>query len=311
MKNKSILMILILMSLITIAHTTVPIEVFTEPDPPSVFNAWAGGLSQYYYLNVHRSEVTTDLSYVARRNPNEYALIIPGSGRVLIPSSELFEWVEKGGIVIVMDESTYIYPLLDRLGLRIERSFNSIDSATCNIDGEIITVVFNVYVVLRNVDNLKGNTTPICLIDGNPVAWKIPYGRGVFYVIGDSSIVINEVLSQHSISSENMLFLEILVQRRKIIFYDSFTRKEVTTMERLLDVLSWFINVVTHAAGVIKTQDMLIRIVAYTVLAVIPASILFIMIGELELPLRYKEELLKPSEVLDQVKRKLRKYVGA
>lgn len=308
MRNKSIVIILFLISLVAIAHTTVPIEVFTEPDPPSVYNMAGGGLSGYYYDNVLRSEVISEIDDITRRNPGEYALIIPGSGKILTPSPGLFEWVEKGGIIIVMDESLHITPLLDRLGLIIERSLSSIDRATCNVNDKVINVTFNVYVVLKAIKDHRGDAIPICFINSEIVAWRVQYGKGIFYIIGDSSIVINEMLVYQKIASDNLLFLNTLIQGRKIAFYDSFTRRETTTLEKLLGVLSWFVSVITHATLVVKEQDLLTRTMIYIVLSVIPTSLLFVMISELELTLKDKRGLLKLDEVLNQVKQKLSKY---
>jgi len=306
---KSNIIVIALLILIAVSQATVAVEVFTEYDPPSVSNMKPGGLSQFYTENFAKVIVVKDAVDVYGKHPSRHALLIPGLGTAIdaISFQRILKWVEEGGILVLMDETDKSAGLLQRLGLVPSSTTElEVEDARCVVNGLEINVTFNKYVTLRKAAE-GGLMEPVCTIRGDVVAWKINYGGGVIYVLGDSSLVINEMVDYPDIKSRNVEFLNALTSHRKIIIYDTYTAKRQVFLENVMGALSLLVRAATRGAELVKEGDLLIRVAVYVSL---PALVTLILASSIiPLPLVTTERrAVDTYKVVNAVKKEVEKY---
>lgn len=307
MKNN--IFILALLLIIAVSQASVAMEVFTEQDPPSVHNMKPGGLSQFYAENFAKIIVVKEALDVYSKDPSRHALLIPGFGAIIdtISFQKILKWVEEGGVLVLMDETDKSADMMYRLGLVPSNTTElEVEDAKCIVNGLEINVTFNKYITLHRA---KGSELiePICTIKGNVVAWKISYGKGTIYVLGDSSLVINEMVDYPDIKERNVEFLNTLTLHRKIIIYDTYTTKKQVILENAMSILSMLIRAATRGAELVKEGDMLVRTTVYVSLSALITLILVSSITPLPLAVTEKK-VVDVYKVVDAIRKEVDKY---
>lgn len=260
-QSKILSIIILLIILLVVSHTKTPLYSVIERDPPSPFNYGPGGISKFYIDEIYKRRV--ELIYTPARLsyyiPNRYALLIIGPDDYIEDYKEIFLWVGRGGITIVMDELNYSITLLNSLGIQQGSMYSTIAIGSCSIGNQSLNVLFNVFRVLE-VNN--SNASTLCLVNGLPTAFTIPYGNGTFIIFSDSSIVINNVMDS-IYAMNNSLCIDYLIGGRGVIIYEGsriYSTVEAKVIAYMLNTVFLSINMlITYLLGF----DILRRVIAF------------------------------------------------
>ncbi|MEM1623691.1 MAG: DUF4350 domain-containing protein [Sulfolobales archaeon] len=214
--SRTLLLSTLALWLVLLSVMQIPFVQSLEGDPPSLYNRSDGGLSELVSaMTIYRKvKVAKSVDDVWAYEPRSSILLILGLD--VFPEEHeihrILKWVERGGVLIVLDELTTPRPLLEKLNLEIGALVSDISLGECYVGGFNRTVLFNVY---REV--LGGK--PICWVGSTPVAAEVRYGSGRVLVFGDSSIFINEVLRSRY-RQVHLSFALSLLDRDTVVFYE-------------------------------------------------------------------------------------------
>ena len=237
---------LLLIVFLLIIYSGIEISRSITGDPPSIYNDGNGGVSMYFSRKLLSNGVSIIYSFdeLTRYVPSRYILFIIGPDEPLRNNDVeyILRWTSSGGIVVVMDETENISSLLIRLGIDLEGSRIDVSRGVCRINNKTYTVVFDVYTYLStNMDY-----APICWIGKYVLGYRVGYGKGIIYIIGDSSLVINEILYKPIISKNNTLFVDQLIDGRRIILYEGSRPFIYTRSHMLLTSINGFLDGVAN-----------------------------------------------------------------
>ncbi|MEM1526572.1 MAG: DUF4350 domain-containing protein [Ignisphaera sp.] len=224
--SSALFILIILVALIMLSQSATVVWRTLEKDPPSVFNYGPGGVSYFYADAIIRAgdvNVIYDLSELRSYNPQKYVLILLSPD---IPLSDkevdsVLSWVEIGGTAIVGDEVNTTFLLTSKLGFQQTYRLPALLTSQCYLaNGSIIEVLLNVFVIYAPV-NASVPFQPICVNEYGPMVYNIVYGRGRIYLMGDSSVVINEIFVKAPASfNNNTAFVYGLVGDKSIVVYE-------------------------------------------------------------------------------------------
>jgi hypothetical protein len=129
----------------------------------------------------------------------------------------VLKWVSMGGVLILMDETNNTRELAGTFGVIYGPLRMRIGKAYCTINGRRITVLFNIY---RELKPTGSGCMVLCRVGGAPTAVRTRYGAGTVYIVGDSSIVINELYFKNEYTEGNEAFVNQMVGNRMILVYE-------------------------------------------------------------------------------------------
>ncbi|MET1160398.1 MAG: DUF4350 domain-containing protein [Thermoprotei archaeon] len=300
---------ILLLSLLIILYSGVKLRGGITGDPPSLYNLGAGGVSRFFTEKLINPGVTViyDFNALNRYSPEQYVLFIIGPDQELREASPVLEWVEKGGIMILMDETENSILLMKELGISYVMRLMRIDKAVCIIDNQTITILVNVYAVL---DSNTADAVPICRIGDSTVAYMVEYGEGVFYIIGDSSIVINEVLMKSIMAENNTRLVDLLIGNRKILIYEGGRKYEYVELAIIASYIDSFLRGISVLTNTLFSPDLLWRTARVLMLAVIVSLIVIIKYGFPSPPHAVsKRSVHKEEDVRKMIERGLKKWM--
>lgn len=198
----------------------IPLVQGVIGDPPSLYNRGDGGLSELVSITTiyRRVKVVRSADDVWQHDPSTTSLLLSGLDLFLREHEmqQLLRWVEKGGFLVVMDEYRTPQLLYEKINISAGPLVNAVTVGYCTVGAHKYPVLFNVY---REV----GGGRPVCWVDNAPVGAEVAYGRGRILVLGDSSVLINEVMrSKHR--QAQLSFGLALLDRETIAFYEGGRR---------------------------------------------------------------------------------------
>ncbi|MEL9909446.1 MAG: DUF4350 domain-containing protein [Ignisphaera sp.] len=189
-------------------------------DPPSVYNNMPGGLTIFTSSEAleRRVDIIYSLDDIYRYDPGKYALLIVGPDTRVDASPRLRQWIEDGGLLIVMDETMNTEGLLRGFDIYLGNTpaIQEIATGVCSTGNANIKVVFNVYTVVYSTSNY----TVLCRVNDKTTGLSRSIGGGMVIAIGDSSLVINEVLSKGGAWYGNRLFIDMVSDGRGLVVYE-------------------------------------------------------------------------------------------
>ncbi len=214
---------LVALWLALLSTAQIPLVQSLMGDPPSLHNRGDGGLSELLSaMTVYRRvKVIANLDDLWQYDPGSSVLVLSGLDSPPAEREVLqaLRWVESGGKILVLDEYETPKPLLARLGASFGPLVAEISVGECRVGGSEYQVLFNVY---RGVDG----GTPICWVGGTPVAAQVSLGSGSVVVLGDSSLLINELMRSRYRQAHLLLALALL-DRGTVVFYEGGRRTAV------------------------------------------------------------------------------------
>jgi len=95
------------------------------------------------------------------------------------------------------------------------------------------------------------NASSLCVYGDSILAIERSYGEGLFIVIGDSSIVINDVLLKSPLATNNTLFMDYVIGERDIILYEGSRIYRSIDAEIFIGILNALINALSFIASLI------------------------------------------------------------
>ncbi|MEM1707040.1 MAG: DUF4350 domain-containing protein [Sulfolobales archaeon] len=214
--SRTIVLSILTLWLVFLSIMQIPFIQSLVGDPPSLYNRGDGGLSELVSaMTIYRKiKVARSIDDVWSYEPGSSIMLVLGLD--FFPKEyevlQLLRWVERGGVLIVLDEFTTPRPLLEKLNLEIGTLVSDVSLGECYVNGFNRTILFNVY---REV--LGGE--PICWVGNVPVAAEVRYGGGKVLVFGDSSIFINEILRSRY-RQAHLSFALSLLNRDTVVFFE-------------------------------------------------------------------------------------------
>jgi hypothetical protein len=242
-----------------------------EYDPPSVFNDGPGGLSGYVFYATFRKGLDiifsfTELNYYT--NPSRYALLIVGPDKSFSDINYVLEWIKRGGVVIVLDEYNYSLSLLKYFGFDLGTLFNVKSIAICELNNLNLTIYVNVF---REVKP-PSNSSTICRYGYAPIAIALNYGNGRIIVVGDSSLVINEIsIKAPQWYTANTAFIDAITEGRNIVLFEGARIYRQETSFTILYYISTFPNLITNLVNYIFNQPINLRALIVVIISFISA----------------------------------------
>ncbi len=271
-----LLALLILAALLLLFYPkNIYVEGSLVGDPPSVFNVKNGGVSTYFRVKapLHGLVVIYSFSELEKYSPNHYALFIIGPDREVAPSGELENWVRRGGTLIIMDESDNTRSLVRAFGVEYGSLEREIKLGNCTFNGRVLIVLFNVY---RDLKPVHGGCTVICRVRNDTVALETRYGSGRVYVVGDSSLVINELYIKNQNIWDNPLFVDEMIGDRKILVYEGARNYTHETVYGTGKILSGIADLLRDSASSVFNDTTIL--VASKISGIIIAATIFLFI---------------------------------
>lgn len=265
--SRALTISILLLALLMISASSTPIVITIERDPPSVFNVGAGGISGYIFdliASGRRVEVIYSLSDISKYNPERHVVIIMGPDKRLDNIDSLTEWVKKGGVSILMDEYDLGIDSLTNLGISRGNLYPSIVTVRCILGSINITLFLNVFADLRTSDQWN----VVCKYNGVPVAAVLYHGRGYIVVVGDSSLVINEIRGKAQDQYHvNVYFIELLAGGRDIVIYEGAREFSYIESHIIAYAISIIVSAISKAfhviyEGGITTEAILVLILS-------------------------------------------------
>lgn len=287
MRNKLLVFTLILLSLVIFSQYQKPIASILDLDPPSIYNIGPGGITIFYNYEKTRRSVQIiysldELKYFDSRNN---ALLILGPDKDVDDVDNLFSWIEKGGVAVVGDELNHSKKLLDYIGIEQGNVILGVGEARCIIDNTTIEIVIDVARALRSSNS---RSSILCLYDSMPIAYNVSYGNGYIIVIGDSSIVINEILAKPSISVNNSLFMDYIIGGRGLIIYEGGRVYRPVEAQVIAQAISFIVDGLSNALQwLLFRQGVLSLLGFFTGLAALSMLYLTIRFGIVSSPRKY------------------------
>jgi len=252
-----------ILALFVALHVRLSLGI-VDPQAPSVYNLGSGGTSSIYFALGRRLradvEVVPRLSDIKRFPPTRSVLIIASPDYPITrrEAEELRTWVERGGVVIVLDETPSSKEVFKLAGVSIETPLlKGIAVALCRMRGANLSVLLNYYVLLSS-----GTAKPLCYANGGVVGYVSRVGLGSIYVFGDSSIIINEHMSTPYAAQVLLLMRMIAGNRTFFLFYEGGRAYRILPgLERLplLALLTPFAFLELLGSAVLGTPNIFMR----------------------------------------------------
>ncbi|MEL9940386.1 MAG: hypothetical protein QW348_06530 [Ignisphaera sp.] len=287
MRNKLLVFTLILLSLVIFSQYQKPIASILDLDPPSIYNIGPGGITFFYNYEKTRRSVQIiysldELKYFDSRNN---VLLILGPDKDVGDIDTLFSWIEKGGVAVVGDELNHSKQILDYIGIEQGNVIPGVGEAWCIIGNKAIEIVIDVAKALQS-SNSRSNV--LCLYGSMPVAYNVSYGNGYIIVIGDSSIVINEILAKPSISVNNSLFMDYIIGGKGLIIYEGGRVYRPVEAQVIAQAMSFIVDGLSDALQwLLFRQGVLSLLGFFTGLAILSMLYLTIRFGIVSSPRKY------------------------
>lgn len=224
--SSALFVLIILVALIMLSQSATVVWRTLEKDPPSVFNYGPGGISYFYADAIIRTgdvNVIYDLPEIRNYNPQKHVLLLLSPDIQLSDKDvdSVLSWVEKGGTAIVGDEVNTTFLLISKLGFQQTYRLPALLTSQCYIaNGSIIEVLLNVFVIYVPL-NVTVPFQSICVNEYGPMVYNVVYGKGRVYLMGDSSLVINEIFVKAPASfSNNTAFVYGLIGDKTLVVYE-------------------------------------------------------------------------------------------
>ncbi len=222
MSKSLVLSLLVIITLLLVYSTSGRVELTGNPlpDSPSIYNYYNGGVSLYFNDKSLKNglSVIHSLDELSSYNPANHVLFIISPDKKITLSSRVKEWVSKGGLLVVMDETHNTLPLVKLFNIEYGKYHESVVLGNCSINNKNYLVLFNVYQSIKTDTMI--NAEPICRVRNETVAVYLKHGSGGVFVIGDSSLVINEIYVKHQNIENNTGFVDSIIGDRSIIVYE-------------------------------------------------------------------------------------------
>jgi len=244
--------------LVIALHVRIKLGII-DPQTPSVYNLDRGGVSSFYFTMSRMQGVAVriikSVDEIDSYPPLHTALILASPDYPLSAedAKEITSWVERGGLLVLLDETSSTRSLMERLGIRQQDLVREVTTAFCRLSNKSsLPIVVNYYTPL---DAEQG--VPLCFADGRVVAYSLIIGRGTAYVLGDSSVIINEHMGSPYREFIVKMFAEVLDNRTYVLFYEGGRRYLfVPGIERLpiLILLAPFIGLRVLSSFVVQSD---------------------------------------------------------
>ncbi len=307
--SKALIFSIIIISLLFFAYSRISIYNLLEGDPPSIYNYGLGGLSNYISKRVftHKIDVIFSFKNLDSHDPGTSTLLIIGPDKPINKTDidVILRWTYQGGKTIIADESNNSILLLNNIGISVKYVLWSIAKALCMVKHDNVTyidVLFNVYNALDILPNVNAST--ICMYRDSILALERPYGKGLFIVIGDSSIVINDILLKSPLAINNTLFMDYIIGGRDVILYEGSRIYRSVDAEIFIGIISALVNTLSFMANLIVGEGFLNTFIRVTALSSIIVIGLVMKFGFPKSPQSYVV-----SEEVDKTLFDLRKHV--
>ncbi|MEM0027562.1 MAG: hypothetical protein QXT53_06775 [Ignisphaera sp.] len=241
MKNKLLIFTLILLSLVIFSQSQKPIASILDLDPPSIYNIGPGGITIFYDYEKTRRSVQIIYSFDELKyfDPQNNVLLILGPDKDVDSIDSLFSWIGKGGVAIVGDELNHSKQILNYIGIEQSTAIPGVGEAQCIIGNTTIEIVID---VAKTLLSSNSKSSILCLYGSMPIAYNVSYGNGYIVVIGDSSIVINEILATLNISVNNIFFMEHIIDGKGLIIYEGGRVYRPVEAQAIAQTISVIVN---------------------------------------------------------------------
>lgn len=254
--SRALVFSIIIISLLFFAYSRISIYSLLEGDPPSIYNYGFGGISNYIdkRIFIYKVDIIFGFRNLDSYNPRINTLLIIGPDKPIDEEDIdiILKWTYQGGRTIIADESNSTALLLNRIGISIKSTIWSITKGSCIVNYDnvsYIDVLFNVYSILDISPNIDASA--LCVYGDSILAIERPYGEGLFIVIGDSSIIINDVLLKSSLAMNNTLFMDYLIGKRDIILYEGSRIYRSIDAEIFIGILNTLVNALSFISNLI------------------------------------------------------------
>jgi hypothetical protein len=296
---------LLLLIILIFSQTRAPIAYVVERDPPSVFNYGSGGITIFYYSELGKRRVGIVYSLQELRNfdPQDYILMLLGPDSIVKDVDYLIEWIDRGGVALIGDELNFSTDMLKRLGIEYGNDFHGVFLARCFLGNKTIDIIIDVAKELMAVNS---KAKPLCFCMSKPIAYNVSLGRGYAIVVGDSSIVINEILSQPTFAKNNTELAELVIGNRGLLIYEGsriytpvYAQAIAQFIDELLNGLTQILRWIIVERGAISSLEFALGVVAVLMVYML------IKFGIQENPKRYLEQQRITKNVAKDVQRRI------
>ncbi len=234
-------------------------------DSPSIYNNGPGGVSYFFMVMMYRNSpiVITDFDDLHQYTPWIHVLFIisPDKPISIDDARKVLEWVRNGGEVIVMDETNNTDAILKLLGVNTGVFAGRVVMGICRVDDRAVPVLFDVFKTFPEPRNAR----PICWAGNGVVAFEKKIGKGEVIVIGDSSLVINYIVTDTRYGVHDTYFIKRLVGNKEILVYEGnrayrmmYSLKGVMTINTIMAMVSGFPGLFFGHRGLLKIISLMI-----------------------------------------------------
>jgi len=270
---------LVVLALLITGYSGTYVKTGLTGDPPSIYNNYLGGLTLFASSEATSRRVSAIMSLddVTRYSPVKHALLVIGPDKPLDASPSLVQWVEEGGLLVVMDESENSRRLLEWFNIYFSKEPVRVEiaNATCTIGDVSIIVVFDVYTGLYSTESHE----VVCRVGGLETGIARTVGKGRVVAIGDSSLVINEVLSKGPVGYANKLFVDTLTAGRDLLIYEGDRMYEYASTGVLVNYFRGTLMLATSIFQALFTGDTVWRLTMVSLLTSFTVLIVFMELG--------------------------------
>lgn len=249
-------------------------------DPPSVYNNMPGGLTIFTSSEAleRRVDVIYSLDDIYRYDPGKHALLIVGPDTRVDASPRLRQWVEDGGVLIVMDETMNTEGLLRGFDIYLGNTtaIQEIATGVCSVGNANIKVVFDVYTMVYSTSNY----TVLCRVNNETTGLSRSIGGGMVIAIGDSSLVINEVLSKGGAWYGNRLFIDMVTNGRGLVVYEGGRTYTYSSTSIIIQYIRGFILLASDASqSILYTRNPLLKLLAVLTIILVTLTVVLLKLG--------------------------------
>uniref|UniRef100_A0A7C5XHB1 DUF4350 domain-containing protein n=1 Tax=Ignisphaera aggregans TaxID=334771 RepID=A0A7C5XHB1_9CREN len=246
------------------SQTRTPITQIIEYDPPSIYNLGPGGITKFFYSKAleRKINIIHNLHDLKLYEPQSHVLMILSPDKDIEDIDFVFSWIREGGVAIIGDELNHSINIFKAFGVEYYGDVAGINIAKCVINNKTIDIVINVAKALIS-SNMDAET--ICFYGSMPIAYNISYGAGYIVLLGDSSIVINEISSYPLLAKNNTMFIDIVIGDRNLIIYEGSRIYTVLEAQIISQIINAFLNGLTTILAWITIGRGVIGIVEFSI----------------------------------------------
>jgi len=237
----------------------VPIQLSARYDPPSIYNFGGGGYS-VLYNSLERSGYSVYVIYstdqLYKYDPGKSVLILASPDKSLSEDDvkRIIDWISAGGYVLALDEIGTLNILAQKIGSEIGIMVPEVVSGECVYNGKIYKILFNKYSPIKIYNLSDPSIVGYCYTKDLFVGLFKRVGSGVIFLIGDSSLFINNLL-RTKYYVDNLLFLKDVVGDRSIIFYEGGREYIVINTEAFFNLFGWVMTYLSMALTSLFHRD--------------------------------------------------------